>query len=386
MLVILGIDPRNGVLAAAVTSAGIACGRLVTMISRRRFGRGILGGLGTALLGGVFGPWSGGTGSVSHPGGRHRERHHDIKVVGVGGAGVVAADVFLDSGPPGVQIIAVDTDGKRLLQSRVPTRVLLGRERCLGMNAMAIAEFGRQAAEDSAAEIADVLTGADMVFILAGLGGGTGTGGAPIVARAAREAGALTVGVVTRPFGFEGKWRRENAEQGIIYLGETIDTLCVIPMQYLLHMVGERSSMRDTFRAADDMSMHAVRGIVKLLSAEGSASVDFDDVRSVLGGQRLAKIGIGAASGRNKAVEATRRALACSTLGEDGITKVTGVLLNITANGGMNLSEVGEAAALVQEEAREGADIVFGWVIDDSMAEEFRVTVIASESPFPSAC
>ena len=347
------------------------------MISRRRFSQGMLAGLGVTLLGGLAGLLSGGLRRTPHLGVQRRERPRAIRVVGVGGAGVVAAGLLHDAGLPGVRSIAMDTDARELAQSRVPTRVPLRRELRMRTNAADNAVFDRVVVEDSAEQIADVLAGAEIVFVLAGLGGWTGTGGAPVVARVARETGALSVGVVTRPFDFEGKRRREMAEQGIVNLGETMDTLCVIPLQHLLRMVGCRSSMKDTFRAADDMSVHAVWGIVELLSAEGRTGEDFADVREILGGQGLAKVGVGTASGPDKALEATRRALACPTLGEDRITNATGLLLSIVGNRNVSRSGVYEAAALVREKARKDSEIFGGQVIDESIGEDIRVTLIA---------
>lgn len=356
------------------------------MISRRTFGQGLLAGLGVTLLGGMAGQVSGGSRRSSYFGAQRRERPPAIKVVGVGGAGVVAAGLLHDAGLPGVRPIAMDTDARGLAQTRVPTRVPLRRELRMRTNAADNAVFDRVVVEDSAEQIADVLAGAEIVFILAGLGGWTGTGGAPVVARITRETGALIVGVVTRPFDFEGKRRREMAEQGIVNLGETTDSLCVIPLQHLLRMVGCRSSMKDTFLTADDMSVHAVRGIVGLLSAEGSTGEDIADVREILGGQGLAKVGIGTASGPDKALDATRRALACPTLGEDRISNSTGILFSLAGNHRVSRSEVDETAALVREQAREDSEVVGGQVVDESMGEDVRVALIARGSPIPPEC
>jgi cell division protein FtsZ len=301
-----------------------------------------------------------------------------LKVVGVGGGGGNAVNTMVDAGLKGAEFIATNTDQQALRELKVTQKVQLGYGLTNGLGAGARPEVGRQAAEESAEEMKELLRGSNMVFVTAGMGGGTGTGAAPIIARAAKEVGALTVGVVTKPFNFEGKKRRRHADQGIRELREVVDTLIVIPNQRLLSIAGEQTSMKDAFRKADEVLLHAVKGIVELIQVKGIINVDFADVRTVMSNQGLALMGIGSANGKMKAVEAAQRAISSPLLDEISITGATGILINITGNSDLKLYEVNEAATLIQEEAHEDAEIIFGWVIDDDMEDEVQVTVIAT--------
>jgi len=301
-----------------------------------------------------------------------------LKVVGVGGGGGNAVNTMVESGLRGAEFIATNTDQQALRELKVTQKVQLGYGITNGLGAGARPEVGRQAAEESVEEIKGLLAGSNMVYVTAGMGGGTGTGAAPIIARAAKEVGALTVGVVTKPFNFEGKKRRRHADQGIRELREVVDTLIVIPNQRLLSIAGENTSMKDAFRKADEVLLHAVKGIVELIQVKGIINVDFADVRTVMSNQGLALMGIGSANGKMKAVEAAQRAISSPLLDEISITGATGILINITGNSDLKLYEVNEAATLIQEEADEDAEIIFGWVIDDTMEDEVQVTVIAT--------
>ena len=301
-----------------------------------------------------------------------------LKVIGVGGGGGNAVNTMVEAGLRGAEFLATNTDAQALRELKVTEKIQLGYEITGGLGAGARPEVGHQAAEESVEEVKTLLDGANMVFITAGMGGGTGTGAAPVIARAAKELGALTVGVVTKPFNFEGKKRRRHAEQGIRELREVVDTLIVIPNQRLLSIAGEQTSMKDAFRKADEVLLHAVKGIVELIQVKGIINVDFADVRTVMSNQGLALMGFGAASGKLKAVEAAQRAISSPLLDEISITGATGILINITGNSDLKLYEVNEAATLIQEEAHEDAEIIFGWVVDDSMGDEVQVTVIAT--------
>ncbi len=301
-----------------------------------------------------------------------------IKVIGVGGGGGNAVNTMVASGLRSSEFIVTNTDAQALGQSLAATKMQLGQDITGGLGAGARPDVGRQAAEESIDDVRAGLADSDMVFITAGMGGGTGTGAAPVIASVAKEIGALTVGVVTKPFNFEGKKRRRQADQGIRELKEVVDTLIVIPNQRLLSIAGEQTSMKDAFRKADEVLLHAVRGIVELINVEGIINVDFADVRTIMSNQGMALMGFGSASGKHKAVEAAQRAISSPLLDEISITGATGILINITGNSDLKLYEVNEAATLVQEEAHEDAEIIFGWVIDDSMGDEVQVTVIAT--------
>ncbi|MGF0116467.1 cell division protein FtsZ [Promicromonospora sp. Marseille-Q5078] len=300
-----------------------------------------------------------------------------IKVVGIGGGGVNAVNRMIEVGLKGVEFIAINTDAQALLMSDADVKLDVGRELTRGLGAGADPEVGKKAAEDHAEEIEDVLRGADMVFVTAGEGGGTGTGGAPVVARIARSLGALTVGVVTRPFTFEGRRRSVQAEQGIDALREEVDTLIVIPNDRLLSMSDKSVSAIAAFHSADQVLHSGVQGITDLITTPGLINLDFADVKSVMQGAGSALMGIGSARGEDRAVQAAELAIS-SPLLEASIDGAHGVLLSIQGGSDIGLFEVHEAARLVQEAAHSEANIIFGTVIDDALGDEVRVTVIAA--------
>ncbi|MDR8018481.1 cell division protein FtsZ [Nesterenkonia aerolata] len=300
-----------------------------------------------------------------------------IKVVGIGGGGVNAVNRMIEVGLRGVEFIAINTDAQALLMSDADVKLDVGRELTRGLGAGANPEVGRQAAEDHAEEIEEVLKGADMVFVTAGEGGGTGTGGAPVVARIARSLGALTIGVVTRPFTFEGRRRASSAEQGIGDLRDEVDTLIVIPNDRLLSISDKNVSVLDAFRSADQVLLSGVQGITDLITTPGLINLDFADVKSVMQGAGSALMGIGSANGEDRAVKAAELAIA-SPLLEASIDGAHGVLLSIQGGSDLGLFEINEAARLVQEVAHPEANIIFGAVIDDALGDEARVTVIAA--------
>ncbi len=300
-----------------------------------------------------------------------------IKVVGIGGGGVNAVNRMIEVGLKGVEFIAINTDAQALLMSDADVKLDVGRELTRGLGAGADPEVGKKAAEDHAEEIEDVLRGADMVFVTAGEGGGTGTGGAPVVARIARSLGALTVGVVTRPFTFEGRRRSVQAEQGIENLREEVDTLIVIPNDRLLSMSDRNVSAIAAFHSADQVLHSGVQGITDLITTPGLINLDFADVKSVMQGAGSALMGIGSARGEDRAVQAAELAIS-SPLLEASIDGAHGVLLSIQGGSDLGLFEVHEAARLVQEAAHPEANIIFGTVIDDALGDEVRVTVIAA--------
>lgn len=300
-----------------------------------------------------------------------------IKVVGIGGGGVNAINRMIDKGLKGVEFIAINTDAQALLMSDADVKLDVGRELTRGLGAGADPEVGRKAAEDHAEEIEEVLKGADMVFVTAGEGGGTGTGGAPVVAKIARGLGALTIGVVTRPFTFEGRRRANQAETGIHGLREEVDTLIVIPNDRLLSISDRNISMMDAFRSADQVLLSGVQGITDLITTPGLINLDFADVKSVMQGAGSALMGIGSARGEDRAVQAAEAAIS-SPLLEASIDGAHGVLLSISGGSDLGLFEINEAARLVQEAAHPEANIIFGTVIDDALGDEVRVTVIAA--------
>ncbi len=300
-----------------------------------------------------------------------------IKVVGIGGGGVNAINRMIDKGLKGVEFIAINTDAQALLMSDADVKLDVGRELTRGLGAGADPEVGRKAAEDHAEEIEEVLKGADMVFVTAGEGGGTGTGGAPVVAKIARGLGALTIGVVTRPFTFEGRRRANQAESGIHGLREEVDTLIVIPNDRLLSISDRNISMMDAFRSADQVLLSGVQGITDLITTPGLINLDFADVKSVMQGAGSALMGIGSARGEDRAVQAAEAAIS-SPLLEASIDGAHGVLLSISGGSDLGLFEINEAARLVQEAAHPEANIIFGTVIDDALGDEVRVTVIAA--------
>jgi cell division protein FtsZ len=300
-----------------------------------------------------------------------------IKVVGIGGGGVNAVNRMIEVGLKGVEFIAVNTDAQALLMSDADVKLDIGRELTRGLGAGANPEVGHKAAEDHREEIEEVLKGADMVFVTAGEGGGTGTGGAPVVASVARKLGALTIGVVTRPFSFEGKRRARQAEEGITELRNECDTLIVIPNDRLLQLGDVGVSLMDAFRSADEVLLSGVQGITDLITTPGLINLDFADVKSVMSGAGSALMGIGAARGENRAVEAAGKAIN-SPLLEASMDGAYGVLLSIAGGSDLGLFEINESASLVQEAAHPEANIIFGTVIDDSLGDEVRVTVIAA--------
>ena len=300
-----------------------------------------------------------------------------IKVVGIGGGGVNAINRMIEVGLKGVEFIAVNTDAQALLMSDADVKLDVGRELTRGLGAGADPEVGKKAAEDHAEEIEEVLKGADMVFVTAGEGGGTGTGGAPVVARIAKGLGALTIGVVTRPFTFEGRRRANQAETGIAQLREEVDTLIVIPNDRLLSISDRGVSMLDAFRSADQVLLSGVQGITDLITTPGLINLDFADVKSVMQGAGSALMGIGSARGEDRAVQAAELAIS-SPLLEASIDGAHGVLLSIQGGSDLGLFEINEAARLVQEAAHPEANIIFGAVIDDALGDEVRVTVIAA--------
>ena len=300
-----------------------------------------------------------------------------IKVVGVGGAGVNALNRMIDSDLRGVEFVAINTDAQQLLMSEAHVKLDIGRELTRGLGAGADPELGRQAAEDHAEEIEAALKGADMVFVAAGEGGGTGTGAAPVVARIARKVNALTVGVVTRPFNFEGKRRAEQAETGIESLRAEVDTLIVVPNQRLLDMSNKNVSVVEAFRTADDVLRAGVQGITDLITTPGLINVDFNDVKSVMQGAGSALMGIGTAKGEQRAIRAAELAVSNPLL-EASIEGAHGVLLQIAGASDLGLHEIDEAARLVSEVVSKEANIIFGSTIDDTLGDEVRITVIAA--------
>ncbi len=300
-----------------------------------------------------------------------------IKVVGVGGGGSNAVNRMVDAGLKGVEFIAVNTDAQALLMTDADVKVQLGSKVTRGLGAGANPDVGREAAIESRDELKEALKGADMVFVTAGEGGGTGTGAAPVIAELARELGALTVGIVTRPFSFEGGRRSNQAERGIEELASKVDTLVVIPNDRLLGLVERRTSIVEAFRLADDVLRQGVQGITDLITVPGLINLDFADVRTVMRESGTALMGIGLAAGENRAAEAARQAIS-SPLLESSVEGATGILLNITGGSELGLFEVNEAAEIVSSAADQNANIIFGAVIDETVGDHIRVTVIAT--------
>ena len=300
-----------------------------------------------------------------------------IKVVGVGGAGVNAVNRMIDAGLNGVEFIAVNTDAQALLMSEADIKLDIGRQLTRGLGAGSDPEVGRAAAEEHLEEIEEVLKGADMVFITAGKGGGTGTGAAPVIAEVAKSLGALTIGVVTRPFAFEGRRRSVQAEAGIQRLKEKVDTLIIIPNERLLTLADQKTSVIDAFKMADEVLLHGVQGITDLINLPGLINTDFADVKMVMHDAGSAIMGIGLASGEGRAVNAARHAIT-SPLLEASIEGARGILLNIAGGRNLGLFEVNEAAEAIHAVAHPDANIIFGSVIDDGLGDSVRVTVIAA--------
>lgn len=305
------------------------------------------------------------------------DQYANIKVIGVGGGGTNAVNRMISSGLKGVEFIAVNTDAQALQMALANNKIQIGAKLTKGLGAGANPEIGQKAAEESRDEIEQMLHGADMVFVTAGMGGGTGTGAAPVVAEVGKELGALTVGVVTKPFTFEGRKRMNQAETGIEELKGKVDTLITIPNDRLLQVVEKHTSIVEAFRIADDVLRQGVQGISDLIAVPGLINLDFADVKTIMRETGSALMGIGAASGDGRAVEAARTAIS-SPLLETSIEGARGVLLNITGGGSLGLFEVNEAAEIISQAADGEANIIFGAVIDEQMEDEVRVTVIAT--------
>jgi cell division protein FtsZ len=300
-----------------------------------------------------------------------------IRVVGVGGGGTNAVNRMVDAGLKGVEFIAVNTDAQALLMCDADVKLHIGGKITQGLGAGANPEVGREAAEESRDEIREAIKGSDMVFVTAGKGGGTGTGAAPVVAEISKELGALTVGVVTRPFSFEGKRRSDQAEEGIRTLREAVDTVIIIPNDRLLQVVEKRTSIIDAFKVADDILRQGVQGITDLITVPGLINLDFADVKAIMKDAGSALMGIGVASGENRATEAAKAAIS-SPLLESSVEGATGILLNITGGPDLGLFEVNEAAEVISSAADANSNIIFGAVIDDTIKDEVKVTVIAT--------
>ncbi|OYZ18792.1 MAG: cell division protein FtsZ [Bdellovibrio sp. 28-41-41] len=302
----------------------------------------------------------------------------NIKVVGVGGGGSNAVTTMIEGAMSGVEFIVANTDIQALNANKASTKIQLGLDLTKGLGAGANPDIGRRAAIESYNEIVEKLEGADMVFVTAGMGGGTGTGGAPVVAKIARELGALTIGVVTKPFMFEGKKRGKHAEAGLQELQDNVDTLIVIPNQKLLSIAGEKTPLLETFKKADEVLLQAVKGISDLINIRGLINLDFADIRTVMKEKGMAIMGTGSAKGENRAVEAATFAISSPLLENIKIDGATGIIINVTGGSDLSLYEVNEASTLITEAAHEDAEIIFGAVIDDSLGDEVRVTVIAT--------
>ncbi|MEN8233526.1 MAG: cell division protein FtsZ [Actinomycetota bacterium] len=300
-----------------------------------------------------------------------------IKVVGVGGGGVNAVNRMIEAGVGGVEFIALNTDAQALIMSDADLKLDIGRDSTRGLGAGANPEVGREAADEHRAEIEDALTGADMVFITAGEGGGTGTGAAPVVAEVAKSLGALTVGVVTRPFGFEGRRRSVAAEQGIQTLKQAVDTLIIIPNERLLEIADQNTAVVDAFKMADEILTNGVKGITDLITTPGLINVDFADVKTVMAEAGSAVMGIGQSTGDSRAMQAAEKAIS-SPLLETSMDGARGVLLSIAGPADMTLHELSTAAAIVADHSDGDANIIFGAVVDDTLGDEMRVTVIAA--------
>jgi len=305
------------------------------------------------------------------------ENFAQIKVVGVGGGGSNAVNRMIAEGLRGVDFIAVNTDAQALLMSNAPQRIRIGDKLTRGLGAGGNPEVGMKAAEESTHELEEVLHGADMVFVTCGMGGGTGTGAAPVIAELVKESGALTIGVVTRPFGFEGSRRQNLARDGLDQFKDKVDTLIVIPNDRLLEIVDKKASMTEAFRTADDVLRQGIQGISELITVPGLINLDFADVRSIMSGGGTALMAVGEAIGENRAVEAAQNAVASSLL-DVTIDGAQGILFNITSGPNLSLFEVNEAAEIIKQKAHPDANIIFGAVIDENLEDELRITLIAT--------
>jgi len=300
-----------------------------------------------------------------------------IKVVGIGGGGCNAVNRMIDEGLTGIEFIAVNTDAQALQFSKAKTRVRIGSKATRGLGAGGDPRIGRLAAEESAEELYEVLKGGDMVFVTAGLGGGTGTGGAPVVAQIAKEIGALTIGVVTRPFTFEGTHRAKSAEEGATALKEHADTLIIIPNDRLLQIVDKRSGLQDAFKVADDVLRQGIQGISELITVPGLINLDFADVRTIMSEGGAALMAVGQANGEDRAAKAADQAISNQLL-DVTIDGARGILFNVTGGENLKLFEVNQAAAIIKETAHPDVNLIFGAVIDEKMGEDLRITVIAT--------
>lgn len=300
-----------------------------------------------------------------------------IKVIGVGGAGSNAVNRMIEAGLQNVQFITMNTDSQALLSSNAPYKVLLGEKLTRGLGAGSDPAVGQKATEESREEIRKVIEGADMVFVTAGMGGGTGTGGAPVVCEIAKELNSLTVAVVTRPFGFERDKRRQQADSGIEAMRGKVDTLITIPNDRLLQVIDKRTSIIEAFRIADDVLRHGVQGISDLITMPGLINLDFADVRTIMSNAGSALMGIGQASGDDRAVKAAREAI-CSPLLEASIEGAKNILINITGSSALGMFEVNDAAETIAQAADPGANVIFGYVVDETMSDEIKVTVVAT--------
>ena len=300
-----------------------------------------------------------------------------IKVIGVGGGGCNAVNRMIDEGMQGIEFITVNTDAQALVMSKAHTKVRIGDKTTRGLGAGGNPEVGKKSAEESSEELYEALKGSDMVFVTSGLGGGTGTGAAPIVAQIAKEVGALTIGVVTRPFTFEGGKRSQNAEQGIARLKEHADTLIVIPNDRLLQIVDKKATLQESFRAADDVLRQGIQGISELITVPGLINLDFADVRAIMSEGGAALMAVGTASGEDRAAKAAEMAISSQLL-DITIDGARGILFNVTGGQSLTLFEVNQAAAIIKETAHPDVNLIFGAVIDPNMGDEIRITVIAT--------
>jgi cell division protein FtsZ len=301
-----------------------------------------------------------------------------IKVIGAGGCGGNAIDHMIASGLGSIDFISVNTDAQALQKNTAPIQLQIGQTLTRGRGTGGIPEIGRKAAFEDAERLQEVLAGAEMVFVTAGMGGGTGTGSAPVIAQIARDSGALTVGVVTKPFQFEGRRRMSQANDGLLQLKDSVDTLITIPNDRLLAVANRTTTLKDAFQKADDVLLQAVRGISELVTIPGLINLDFADVRSIMANMGIAMMGIACASGDNRALEAAQRAISSPLLENTSIKGARGLLINISGGVDISLYDVNEVASLVREEAHEDANIIFGAVIDEKLSDEIRVTVIAT--------
>jgi len=301
-----------------------------------------------------------------------------IKVIGIGGGGGNAVNRMIEAGIEGIEFLVANTDLQALKRSQAPIKIQLGSRLTKGLGAGADPVVGREAALEDTDKIIEVLEGADMVFVTTGLGGGTGTGGAPIIASLATELNALTVAVVTKPFHFEGRRRMQQAEQGLSELQECVDTVITIPNERLLHTVDRGASLSESFRVADDVLRQAVQGISDLITVPGLINLDFADVKTIMAGMGMALMGTGRATGENRAIEATQQAISSPLLEEASIQGALGVLINITGGPDLTLYEVNAASSIIREAADEDANIIFGAVIEENMHDEMKITVIAT--------